>query len=163
MPRCVDCGFLTLKHAQEEEYVAASRYFRDTGNRPNRFSGGPLLCLIEVIDLHSEVCKLPPESGNRELKVIHSDNQCKRFCPWVQGFTPTEHVEMMHAARMEELAEERRKNEAESHARLLQMQMDREDARDNNARKWQLFLAILSAVFGIGGVILGAYLASTPK
>lgn len=161
--RCADCGLLTLRLLHQGQYLEADTDFRSAGERHGileETTGAPI-CMVRAFDLRDEARGwegLMPDAA-RDHTVITKPRPCPRFVAWVQGLSPKEHVEMHHAERMEQIAEERKKADeerAEERRRADQKRQDelrteqrawqeaqdrtrreREDARDKESRAWQ--------------------------
>jgi hypothetical protein len=91
--------------------------------------------------------------------VLQKERNCGSFTPWIQGFTPKEHKEMLDAKEMREWqAEQREKDRAWQEE---QRKFDREwqESQKKADRRWHAKMVVLAAVLGaivsVAGYILG--------
>src|SRR4051812_20972745 len=96
--RCVECGYLTLRHFQSRRLMEVEEEIRENGNIPNhpdirQYPGQPLydpplVCFRRAFTLHLE--QRSEIGGNvspaqRILYVINKDRRCEKFKLWEQG------------------------------------------------------------------------------
>lgn len=151
MPRCGECGLLTVKENMGTSYYEVDIEYRTNGMRYDNLKRGEPTprCLVMACNLREEAIELSRE-GNKEsdqvMKIASKDRECEKFVPWVPGNTPKEHLEMYHAllASQEAARQRERDREWESKqeaaAREWQIAQDearreREDRRDKEAKE----------------------------
>lgn len=113
MPKCADCGFLSLRLMDDRTLVSAHDEFRKTGNvslyGESPYSWWPV-CFLGVLDLEK---KCESESGaidaDRVLAVIQEENDCSQFTLLSHGSSPKEHIEMLRLEQDRKWQEERLK------------------------------------------------------
>lgn len=135
MVKCTNCGFLTLRLRRTRELVEAESEFRRLG----RFPPDPLarqyvlyddqiLCFARALDMVQAVRsardgtppnETPPQGWSapfgtlKTLGVITEERQCSSFTPWIQGFTPKEHQEMLDRKMMLDWQADREREDRE--------------------------------------------------
>lgn len=161
MPKCADCGFLTLRNQYTGQLEDMDGDFRRTGNPARRkmaVMGGAGLAVREAHTTpfrHIPICfarsvnlagEWPGSKGVLDqyedwpaaimLGIITKERpECiGKFTAWEQGFTPKEHREMLDQMKLRGLEEQQRDED----------------------RKWRL---VELAVFGFVATIVGAGVA----
>jgi hypothetical protein len=124
MPRCGDCGFLALRDAQTRELVETEAGMRKSWHLPvlpdmvPKYENAPL-CFAMAADLKAES---EGPGGTFPIDgILLIERNCGKFTPWVQGFTPREHREMIES---QESKERDRQWQAEQKALEHQFQKD---------------------------------------
>lgn len=155
---CVDCGFLALMNEEFELYESPDS-FRKTGlfPKPGPNSNSQLSAIIctvrecDIFDGTSDVMagNLPKHA----LRMISEPKKCRKHFPWIQGFTPKEHVQMMHNESIIREMEERRQADMQWRERqdaTRQKWESREKQKDRTSRFWRgLIAAFITTVWGI--------------
>jgi len=107
MPKCLNCGCLTLWLPEDEVFKEAPQEFRTTGYySPGSHRGVSYLarCFVRAHDLTHEIATRRNQNQDTEtlalLKTINADRNCQSFAPWLQGFTPKEHQEMKYQTEL---------------------------------------------------------------
>lgn len=116
--RCIDCGYLAVRDKESRQLEEAER--NETGNIAfpdvRRWGGGMApkndlpICFARNCNLQSEYGAKLPEKDAWEAKirqVLIERRLCSDFTPWIQGFTPKEHREMIDRQWMQKHLEER--------------------------------------------------------
>jgi hypothetical protein len=153
--RCADCGLLSLRDETTGDFLEVDEVYRTQGKRNGILNRADpaMVCLAAAADLRKEFHGIPGADGSgRTLQVIGLSRPCPSMRKWVQGFTPKEHAQMMHAERVEQLAEDRKLADEE-----------RAERRRRSDRVWQVALVALSAISGLAGVLVGKYLPSSTQ
>lgn len=156
MVKCKDCGLVMVREKETTSCMELDEFTRATGHATDLTSRkGHYVprCLVLAHDLALEF--LPEGTHSNEaqkifLKVLTDDRKCGSFTPWLPGFSPKEHVQMVHdRALREEIEQRRHRDEA---ARLLAA--DNEQNRRNRDWNWnagqmavQVFVAAILAAF----------------
>jgi hypothetical protein len=97
MAQCSKCGFLAVWMLKEYKFREASKYFRDNGKPENVtevYSEYQPQCFVQKFDLAKEA-KDGQEYRTVVKGVIKKDRTCNVTTPWIQGFSPKEHKEML--------------------------------------------------------------------
>src|SRR6266404_7521708 len=99
MPRCANCGFLATRDKETRVLEETEKRTRDTGRVPSddRHEEIPV-CFAQVISIQEEA----RGKSDQILPVLQKERECNNFAPWIQGFTPKEHKEMLDAKEMRE-------------------------------------------------------------
>lgn len=140
MVRCHNCGLLAIWNSVDLVLLEAPEHFRREGelvNHHNSMNTCAPKCFIRKADLENEVLT------DHELKhlfnlsdgikrVIQQERSCDGFTPWLQGFHPKEHTEML----------------------LNQETLERQRRSANRS----LMVATLAAVGTVIGVVVGAFI-----
>lgn len=102
MVKCADCGFLASRLRQTRDLVETEIRLRESWNQfiamgsSNLYALRPV-CFVRAADFEVEMGGPPippaPDAINRE-------RDCDKFTPWMQGFSPKEHKEMLSDAEM---------------------------------------------------------------
>lgn len=146
--QCKDCGFLTLRNEYSGLLDEVDADFRTTGNPPRRrvpnrtmqsmdsevttpYRHVPI-CFAQEYNLLNDLW--PSENpfwdkdipGEMVKQIIDKERPCASYMRWRPGFTPKEHREMQDRQRQ-------RDNERAAQKEAK----DREDARDEQAKKWR--------------------------
>lgn len=127
MGKCADCGYLAVRNRHDyslneadpdfrEKGIAATVYTED-GRNPHRLHRDIPLCFAMCQYLGDAFKSLndPSNPSKQVTSVIQTDNDCKEFIKWRQGFTPKEHREMMDRKTMLEMGEKRKQNDRKWH------------------------------------------------
>lgn len=144
MAKCVDCGYLTVRHYFERNLVEAESKIRKGEQWPAQ--QGTNLCLYERTPLCFVMANKIGNKSNdysaMEFRdAICEERNCDYFIHWQQGFTPKEHREMIDRKEM------------------LKWQADREDADRKWREKQNKNLVIIAGGFTILGAVIGALIA----
>lgn len=100
MAKCADCGFLALRYIDGERRIAeASAIVREVGNVEP--------CFTANVECYARQFNLKKEEGGgggpvRTLKIVNRERDCPKFTPWLQGYSPKEHREMLDQAKIAE-------------------------------------------------------------
>jgi|GEM_PF-5632631 len=100
MAKCSECGFLAVWDVRKYEFIETSEHCRSHGF-PERYTqhlqAYEVKCLIQKHDLGKEVRAGDYVVGLKDTvrKVITTLRTCNGFTPWIQGFHPKEHQEMI--------------------------------------------------------------------
>lgn len=101
MAKCSRCGLLALWDIRNNEFLEATEYFRANGhleNLPQNEHAYQAKCFVRKANLVLEVA-IDPEHifgyAKIELNAITKDRICNAETPWIQGFHPKEHKEML--------------------------------------------------------------------
>jgi len=101
MAKCSKCGWLAVWDCRERRFIEASELFRSTGGpeyMPHNPEAYKTKCFIRKADLSLDI-KTRVESGLAYARVtkeeICKERDCEWETPWVQGFSPKEHQEML--------------------------------------------------------------------
>lgn len=152
MAKCSDCGFLAIRDRQTRELLEVEQVTRDTGKR-EKISISSLLfdypiCLTRAYDLNLEMGERP--NAEKILAVIQKERLCNEFTEWHQGLTPKGHWEMVdREARLKWQAER------EDADRKWREQQEKWHSREEWKR--YIFLAVITLVAVILGIILGHF------
>ena len=114
---CATCGFLAVKDANSHGLESASASFRENGTVEKRADNQPLhqtvpLCFVRARDLKEYIGSKQAEQIRSRLNAAI---ECDEHVPWLQGYSPKEHREML------------------INDKLLSYERD----RDLSARRWQ--------------------------
>lgn len=123
MCKCADCGYLAVRSKVDYSLSEAASDFRERA----RIAIGTDDRGMNQHPLHEKIplCfAIQPYLGNatknikdrdnpfEEVKtIIKSNNDCKGFTDWQQGFTPKEHREMLDRQELRNWQEKQRKND----------------------------------------------------
>ena len=156
MPKCAECGFITMRNLYTGQLEDLDSDFRDTGNPPKRktaavggagmrfaeFDTTPYrhvpICFVQSVDLTADwpasqelLDRYKDWPASTMLEVITKERpECEgKFTPWQRGLTPKEHREMLDRQWMIRHEEEVRKTVWERE--------DRRDARAEDHHKEQ--------------------------
>ena len=140
MNACNNCGLLARRYVIGE-IVEADDMFRETG-KSTGIAPFPT-CTAMAADLEQEYTALESvHAGDPVLKVIQKDrSDCPEWTPWMRGFSPKEHREMLI-----------RKEEQDRNESLVKSLEDMRAQREEG--NWWL------GVIGIGIVLILATLAA---
>ena len=140
MKACNNCGFLA-RRGVEERITEAGKMFRNTGKSAD-FAFYPT-CTAMAANLEQEFTALESvHADDPVLEVIQKDRSgCPEWTPWIRGFSPKEHREMLI-----------RKEEQGRYESLVKSLEDMRAQREE--RNWTL------GVIGIGIVLILATLAA---
>lgn len=145
-----------------DDFTRGTGHATDLINRKGHYVP---LCLVLAHDLASEFLPQDPYTQMHKifLKVLMDERECGSFTPWLPGFTPKEHVQMVHDKALREEIEQRRRNDesariiaAENNevARLLAAK--NEEYRRNRDWNWSVGQMIAQVILA---AILAAILA----
>jgi hypothetical protein len=101
MAKCSRCGLLAVWDVRKNEFLEATEYFRANGyleNFPQNEHAYQAKCFVQKANLVLEVTTDPEHIfgyGRIELNAIMKDRICSAETPWIQGFHPKEHQEML--------------------------------------------------------------------
>jgi hypothetical protein len=110
MPKCSECGLLAVWRVTPSQLEEASQHFRDGGKHENiEDDEGKYQpkCFVREWTLHAEAKETQSKSQDSTeagryaphvKHVIQAERPCSQFTPWLQGFSPKEHVEMKSQA-----------------------------------------------------------------
>ncbi len=168
--KCVDCGFLAVRHRESRELCSAELDYREHGRIPNlqpssgtgyqMYEEAPL-CFQRIVAFRTSECS-SPEARVAVLQEERGD--CEGFTVWQQGFTPKEHREMLDRMWMAEREDSRDAVLRASEDRRYRQMVEREDRRDENTQRLQerlhnrelWFLGVAVTVALVGGSIIAA-------
>jgi hypothetical protein len=181
MPRCADCGFLAVR-GTDRILHEVERESRRTGRMGSNILASAPTCFVQAADLQKEMV----DSGsvdNKAAAVINKDRVCPPaglsigFTPWIQGYTPKEHREMIDSREMRAWQaeqrekdrvwqdEQRTKDDQRQNEQRLKDAQREEDQRANDRqwqvgqkwsdRCWHLAMVSLAGLFGLIGVVVG--------
>lgn len=157
MPKCADCGFLSIRHHNSRRLDEVEAITRATGKLPpelpeEQHEDAPI-CFVQAYNLKAEMVSSRPEAF---IAVLQNDRDCDRFNPWQQGFGPKEHVDMMQQqallewqrAREEAEREWRERQAAQEHEwREQQAERDRQWRRED--RRTAMVTLLVGALIGV--------------
>ena len=141
MVECASCGFLALRNTRERTWLECEDKYRISAQvaewrwdddrldedtfLPSCFAGVPDL----AIDLYDALKKEPTaittaweeSKWKREtmLGILNKGRYCSEFTPWIRGFSPKEHREMMDRDKM--LRWQREESNANRRYRILEL------------------------------------------
>ena len=93
--KCSQCGFLAARHSQTRQLLDAETVLRERGKLPSSIYDEHPICFVNMIDFRgSDAIGLSPNEDKCK-EVLQSERLCEGFVPWMQGFTPKEHKEML--------------------------------------------------------------------
>lgn len=133
MPKCSECGLLTVLDEYTDARCEATKIVRDTGQ--HKSSAGTLtranvMCLVDSPAFSSN----RPELLKREdgsaitptlmVELIRSERICLRFVPWREGTLPREHEEMQLLQEVQRLNREARDSDHRDAERRHQETLD---------------------------------------
>ena len=117
-------------------------------------NSGPL-CFVHSHDLRAEIIvQMEQPDPGRSLAVISNPRECASFSSWVQGFSPKERLEMIHAEQLQTFQAEQRERERTWQEEQRQRERKWQEEQ-NRANRRQGFLNVLigGAIALAGGVL----------
>ncbi len=158
--RCADCGFLAVRDSKTGELREADELVREQPppQTPREPCTNCPLCGARAADLRKE------SAGGKDWYVIYGvlikARNCPAFTPWIRGFSPKEHRQMLDSRDLRAWQDEQRERdrrwheeqkESERRWQEAQKESDRkwQEAQTKSNRRWQLIVAVV-------GVLLGA-------
>lgn len=166
MVKCSECGFIASRVGVTREFLEIDDRKRESGGVGSWY--GPIepipVCFVNRFNIGEEV-KVLRKGADDEVRpdaygqiaedwegdvkqVLNRERVCEDFINWQQGFSPKEHREMVERKRMQEW--EMRREEADRKWR-----MEEEKRRSRDEWKRYVFLAIMTIVAGVVGVVVG--------
>lgn len=150
--RCRSCGFLALRNDHTGAFHEPDDEYRATGIRYGplkQCTDGPV-CVAAAHDLRAELLAVrdTPEP-QRSLGVIERERACGSHCHWFRGFSPKEHVEMIHT-------EAAHREVREWYARQRDLDRLDKEREKRSDRVWQIGVGVTGF---LAGVFFNAYLA----
>jgi len=138
--QCKKCGFLAVRHP-DNGLVEIEAEPRSTGIFPTPlFNTRSILCIVNAANLREEVKMkggTTSEAPRVVLPVIEAERDCPQFRAWLQGFSPKEHVDMMHTEMLRKEIEDRRIADEQRAEQRRKDDEKRADDRLTNDRAWQ--------------------------
>ena len=169
--KCVNCGFLTLRHYKTGEFFEADGSTRRSGIGPVSIGAFPPLCFRQRIDFKNEIHIAEREEREYPVvSVIEADRECDEFQEWQQGFTPKEHQERRDEVRKLEFQAKREDEEREFRKQMAEAERIWRDRQEEKMRTWQaqqsqsrlrweiIIFGILVTFAIIGGQVLAAFI-----
>jgi hypothetical protein len=160
MPRCADCGFLSLRDQKTLQFMEVAEEGRAKWDFPSTGVGiGTTQEFVRHrVPIYYEVpfcavgaMAIDQEAGGRlpdqTLPVITKERDCSSFFKWRRNYSPKEHQEMMTTQELREF----QRQESEKNR-----QWQEEQGRLQFHR--QCWLALIVAAIGIIGVVIGKLL-----
>lgn len=106
MVKCSECGFLAVRNTKTRTLVEAEFDYRQTGEQPKapleyvsrKFYSDYPSCFVLAVQLKCEIGESCHSS--KICQAIKLDRDCEKFTPWLQGFSPKEHKEMLHEKQL---------------------------------------------------------------
>lgn len=103
MAKCSECGYLAIWDSTNTTFYEAEKYFRENGRRQNRvFSLNNCMpaCFIQKDNLEKEwyqdlSLSTISEPKDRIVAICEKSRNCDGYTPWLQGFHPKEHKQML--------------------------------------------------------------------
>jgi hypothetical protein len=140
MVKCRECGLVGVRHDD--------RTLREVDERCRSTGEAPQCCILPFLcSAQRATFSAPPADF---LEQIGLDRECERFAQWYAGFTPKEHMEMMHADELHKMQEAQQQTQRE------------QDRRWRNQDKWFNAILALAAVI-LGWVLRGGQLDYRPQ
>ncbi len=105
--KCADCGYLTIRNRKIYSLDEADIDFREkgivptvydeVGRNPHKLHRDLPLCFVGNSYLSNAIKNIKHNDNPfDEIKeIIQTENDCKEFTEWRQGYTPIEHREML--------------------------------------------------------------------
>jgi hypothetical protein len=162
---------LAVRHFQTRQLLDAEQKFRDDGYIPDvavdyktsvpAYDGYPV-CFVRRIRLDQKIGN--PNNADARMRVVQSTT-CEQHTPWLQGFTPREHREMIQEeARLKWQAEREAADRADRDRRDQDARRFQEDQADRATRheNRSLGVAIIAVIVAVVGPILAAILTPPP-
>lgn len=140
MAKCKDCGFLAVWDLKQNHFVETSEHCRRDGypeGSVQNVGAYQVKCFVQKANLAREVSEDPEHIygyARTVQNVVKKDRICNGETPWIQGFHPKEHQEML-------LNDERLKRQ-QRHATI------------------SLMVATFAAILTVVGTLIGAYINS---
>ena len=169
MVKCKDCGLVMVREKESTSCMELDDFTRGTGHATDLISRkGHYVprCLVLAHDLASEFLPEGAQSNEAQkifLKVLTDDRECGSFTPWLPGFTPKEHVQMVNDRALREEIEQRRRNDeaariiaAENNEAARLLAAKNEECRRNRDWNWSVGQMIVQVILA---AILAAILA----
>lgn len=148
MVKCCECGFLSVRRKGDNVLCEAHDYWRESGQvSPKHMYEIAPVCFVMALPIAHEMAGVgkDEERPKRFVEIINKERDCAKFFPWVQGYSPKEHRDMLHEKMMIELQQAQRERE-----RAWQ---DEQKAKD---REWQAKQKIRDRFWSVLILILGA-------
>lgn len=171
MPRCADCGFLSLRDPQSLHFMEVAEEGRLKWSFPSKGMGiGTTQEFVRVrVPIYYEVpfcavgaMSIDQEAGGRlpeeVLPVIAKERTCEAFYKWKRCYSPKEHQDMWMTEEARRQASEQKEADRkwqESQAEKTRLWQE-EQNRLNRSR--QLWIALIVAAIGFIGVLIGKLL-----
>lgn len=107
MVKCADCGYLGVRHIENQTLVSPGEEQRRTGSPPTIEQGGTIggrtlpvldtrpVCAVRAFPLDEELL-----ASVSAKDVMQKDRPCGRSTPWIPGLTPKEHIDMIATQAM---------------------------------------------------------------
>ena len=95
MGKCADCGFLALRRNSDHVLIEAEVRVRENGfiGQQDRYDPTPV-CFAQAYHLHEEM--KGAQGKATLLAVVGRERECNEFTPWVQGYSPKDHRDMLN-------------------------------------------------------------------
>jgi hypothetical protein len=170
MARCADCGFLSVRSTSTHDLHEVRANWRETGGVPREYISEPR-CFVRAIRLEDE--RPSPETGEQSgfVEIIGRERNCPKFFPWMQGYNPRDHLDMLHEKTLRELEakqrerdqqwqaeqrqkdkewqEEQRRQDAEHQRQQKEEERRWQEAQKRRDRIWQAFYLFVGAALGV--------------
>jgi hypothetical protein len=151
--RCADCGFLACRDVHTRQLEETEQEIRDEGGSVIAWNTGktvakfePPICFMRSTDY--KVIPFQLHVDNNVVKAeIQRERSCEHFTPWIQGFTPKEHREMIDREAWRTWREDR-----EEADRVWQQKRDERDW------KWRIFELVVLVLSAGLFTLLGAWI-----
>lgn len=183
MPRCADCGFLTMRNQYTGEWDEMDREYRETGNPPTRkrlrndestvrplgstdriypYNNIPM-CFIGARDEFEDFTVDPETVRQRDgypaamvLEILQKERVCGEFTPRKIGLTPKDHREMLDKQKMLDWQASESELNRKHEERLAKASDEiQKDMAEatRSAARWQ-FWGLVIAMIAVGAAIL---------
>ncbi len=164
--KCADCGYLSLRHTNSRQLLDAEEQFRTTGNIPSPKKGGIDLsyddypiCFMRVVNFRTDQEAGKSKDQDKCVRCLKRERECDKFTPWLMGFTPKEHYEVIQENTRLKWQADREREDREFRAEQVRLADERyrKSLRDN---WWRLVAtAFGSLLVGLAvayfGVVIG--------
>ena len=171
---CKDCGFLAIRRKETREIVEVEGQIRHAAEFPGEpmyskflvwkdptYESRPLCFAREH---HLDVAPLEREAEHeresRFMVMIGATRDCDSFTPWIQGFTPREHREMLDRKLILDWQEDQAKKDREWRERQAdddRKWREKESALARNANRIHFWEIVIIAAIAIGAIIAQVY------
>jgi hypothetical protein len=173
--KCADCGFLTHRNFDRSAFVEADEQYRVTGkpiiSLPSDEAALPI-CLMRIVDFREEIERQAIERGEGVQQAVHlrmhpndglyaplfneERNQCEGFTPYLRGFGPQAHREMMDRERELKREHERHTADIAAQAEIARIAKETAGIQAGSVRLafWALVVTSAISIAGIGASIL---------
>ena len=163
--RCVDCGYLAVRHFQTRQLVEVEPFMRDSGKHPDipnskvdTYDRFPI-CFVRAWEIHIGSDTV---DSDKFVEDIVTGHECDKFTPWHQGHSPKEHWEMKFREEQKEQDRQQREEDKKRDRQWRQEDVKAaEDARKetNKRASRSMMIVVLCAVMALMGTIISTYIS----